>query len=511
MSILEYSATELKKKLEAKELTSVEVVTAYLNQIKEYDGEIRAFSFVNEEEALNQAAEVDSRRKRGEKVGLLAGIPVAVKEVLATEGQKTTCSSKMLENFVSPYNATVVQKIKDEDGILLGRTNMDEFAMGSSTENSAFGATSNPWNTDYVPGGSSGGAAACVAADMAPLSLGTDTGGSIRQPAGLCGIVGLKPTYGRVSRYGLVAFASSLDQVGPMTRTVADSALLLQAIAGHDRLDSTSANVEVPDYLNDLEKPLAGLRLGVVTEHFGEGLDEEVRQAVNDSIEVYRSLGATISEVSLPHNKYGIAAYYLIAPSEASSNLARYDGVHYGYRADEREIWQELTEERHRLVADGDERSATSPLVKMYCKTRSEGFGAEVKRRIMLGTYALSAGYYDAYYLKALKVRRLIQKDYLEAFKEVDLLIGPVTPTPAFKTGEKTGDPLSMYLGDLFTVCTNLAGVAAISIPCGFSKDGLPIGLQLQSPQFHEQQLLRVAHMYQTQTDWHIKRAPLAS
>jgi aspartyl-tRNA(Asn)/glutamyl-tRNA(Gln) amidotransferase subunit A len=391
----------------------------------------------------------------------------------------------------------------------VGKTNMDEFAMGGSTENSAFQITRNPWDLARIPGGSSGGAAACVAARMAPLSVGSDTGGSIRQPAALCGVTGLKPTYGRVSRYGLVAFASSLDQVGPLAQTAEDAALLLEVLAGYDPKDSTSVDRPVPAYTQSIRQPLEGLRIGLVREHFGEGLDGEVESAVREALEVYRSLGAAVREVSMPHSKYAVATYYIIAPCEASSNLARYDGVHFGFRTDERQMLAELEAERRELERLGAQRRLAdldNPLIRMFRRTRSEGFGPEVKRRIMLGTYALSAGYYDAYYLKALKVRRLIRQDYDRAFGEVDLIAGPVAPTPAYPIGEKINDPLAMYLFDLYTVSTNLAGLPGISIPCGFSSQGLPIGLQLQAPPFEEERLLRAAHMFQQATDWHTPR-----
>jgi len=415
----------------------------------------------------------------------------------------------MLENFRPPYDATVVARLKAADAVLIGKTNMDEFAMGGSTENSAFHPTRNPWDLTRTPGGSSGGSAACVAAGMAPLSIGTDTGGSIRQPAGLCGVTGLKPTYGRVSRYGLVAFASSLDQVGPLAHTAEDAALLLEVIAGHDPLDSTSVDTPVPAYSQTVRQPLAGLRLGLVREHFAEGLDPEVERAVREAVRVYESLGATVHDVSLPHAEYGVAVYYVIAPCEASSNLARYDGVHYGHRTDMAELSVELAAERAALEKSGDARALANldnALVRMYRRSRAEGFGPEVKRRIMLGTYALSAGYYDAYYLKALKVRRLIRQDFDEAFREVDLIVGPVTAAPAFKLGEKVDDPLSMYLVDLYTVSANLAGIGGIAFPCGFSGSGLPIGLQLQAPPFEEERLLRATCMFQQATDWHERR-----
>ena len=469
---------------------------------------------VEPELALRQAEQIDRRRKSGAKLGPLAGLPVAVKDVLCSAGELTTCASRMLENFRPPYDSTVVAKLKAADAVLIGRTNMDEFAMGGTTENSALGVTRNPWNTDCIPGGSSGGAAACVAADLVPLSIGTDTGGSIRQPAAFCGVVGMKPTYGRVSRYGLVAFASSLDQVGPVARTAADTALLLEVIAGHDPSDSTSADVDVPPYSQQIADPIEGLRIGVPREYFGEGLDEEVEAAVREALRTYQSLGATVHEVSLPHSRYSIATYYIIAPCEASSNLARYDGVHYGYRTNEKQLLADLETERRELSAQGKERELAeldSPLVRLYRKTRAEGFGPEVKRRIMLGTYALSSGYYDAYYLKALKVRRLIRRDFDEAFSDVDLILGPVTPTAAYRIGEKVDDPLAMYLGDLFTVSANLAGITAISLPCGLSSSGMPLGVQLQAPPFEESRLLRAAHMFQQATDWHERRPDLAA
>jgi len=418
----------------------------------------------------------------------------------------------MLEHFIPPYDATVVSKLRAADAILIGKSNCDEFAMGGSTENAALQRTCNPWDTTRVPGGSSGGAAACVAAGTTPLSLGTDTGGSIRQPASYCGVVGMKPTYGRVSRYGMIAFASSLDQIGPLAWNVADAALLLRTVAGHDRRGATSAEVPVPDYLETLEQPLEGLRIGLVDEHFTEGLSEEVGRAVRKAAKVYESLGAEVKRVSLPYNDYAISTYYIIAPCEASSNLARYDGVHYGYRCDEREMLAELAAEKRELEA-ADDRSALeeldTPLVRMYRKSRSEAFGPEVKRRIMLGTYALSAGYKDAYYLKALKVRRLIRQDYDRAFNDVDLIAGPVAPTAAFPLGDKIDDPLAMYLVDLFTASANLAGICAISIPCGFTAGGLPIGLQLQGPPLAEEPLLRAARMYERATDWHTQRPKL--
>jgi aspartyl-tRNA(Asn)/glutamyl-tRNA(Gln) amidotransferase subunit A len=513
MSLTERTATELLADLDAGKVTSVEVTRAFLNQIEKRDGKVGAFLRVAGEAALSRAEEIDQRRKAGKPLGRLGGLPVAVKDVLCTAGEPTTCASRMLENFVPPYDATVVTRLKEADAVLIGKTNMDEFAMGSSTENSAFQPTRNPWNTDCIPGGRSGGAAACVAASMAPLSVGTDTGGSIRQPASLCGVVGMKPTYGRVSRFGLIAFASSLDQVGPLAHTAQDAALLLEVLAGHDERDATSVDAAVPKYTETVRQPLAGLRVGVVREHFGEGLDDEVAGGVREAIKVYQSLGATVKDISLPHSKYGIAAYYIIAPSEASSNLARYDGAHYGYRTDETAMLAELAAERKELEAKRDQRGLDdldTELIRMYRRSRAEGFGDEVKRRIMLGTYTLSAGYYDAYYLKALKVRRLIRQDFDAAFAEVDVIAGPVSPTPAFPIGAKVDDPLAMYLVDLYTVGANLAGITGISVPCGFTSAGLPIGLQLQAPPLEEERLLRAAHMYQQATDWHTQRPILS-
>ncbi|MEX2173542.1 MAG: Asp-tRNA(Asn)/Glu-tRNA(Gln) amidotransferase subunit GatA [Pirellulaceae bacterium] len=509
MSLTHRTATDLLADLNSRKVSSVELVNAYAERICARDGEIRAFLHLDIDAALAQAKQIDDRRAAGQPVGKLAGLPIAIKDVLCTAGVKTTCGSKILQNFVPPYDATVVRKLKEAGAVILGKTNMDEFAMGGSTENSAYFKTTNPWDTSRVPGGSSGGAAACLAAGMAPLSIGTDTGGSIRQPAAFCGVTGLKPTYGRVSRYGLVAFASSLDQVGPMATTAEDCALLLETLAGHDPLDSTSANLPVPEYSQSVNQPLAGLKLGLVREHFGPGLNGEIEAAVREAVQVYESLGATVQDISLPHSKYGIATYYIIAPSEASSNLSRYDGVHYGYRTDEKAMLAELLAEQKQYEAAGDRqklKDLDTPLIRLYRKTRAEGFGPEVKRRIMLGTYTLSAGYYDAYYLKALKVRRLIRGDYDQAFAEVDFVIGPTTPSPAFKLGEKTDDPLSMYLEDLYTVPANLAGIGGISLPCGLTKANLPIGLQIQCRPFDEERLLRTAAMYQRATDWHTRR-----
>jgi aspartyl-tRNA(Asn)/glutamyl-tRNA(Gln) amidotransferase subunit A len=486
------NATQSVRQLAAGEITSVEITRKCLDRIEKHDRDVRAFLRVDATSALAQAEAIDHRRKAGKPVGPLAGLPVAVKDLLCSQGETATCASRMLENFRSPYDATVVAKLKAADAVLIGRTNMDEFAMGGSNENSAFFPTHNPWDLSRIPGGSSGGSAACVAARMAPLAVGTDTGGSIRSPAGLCGITGMKPTYGRISRYGLVAFASSLDQIGPMGETAEDCALLLEVMAGHDSKDSTSVDKPVPAYTQTIQQPLEGLRLGLVREHFGEGLDEEVEKAVREAVRVYESLGAKVKEVSLPHSKYAVATYYIIAPCEASSNLARYDGVHYGYRTSDKTL-----------------TGSDNALISMYRRSRSEGLGDEVKRRIMIGTYALSAGYYDAYYKKALQVRRLIRQDFDRAFEEVDLIIGPVTPTPAFKIGDRVDDPLAMYLFDLYTVSTNLAGIGGMSIPCGFSSTGLPIGLHLQAPPFAEERLLRGAAMFQRVTDWHTKQPKL--
>jgi aspartyl-tRNA(Asn)/glutamyl-tRNA(Gln) amidotransferase subunit A len=488
MDLLQLSAVDLVAAIARGDVTATAVTEAFLARIDAANGMVNAFLAVDRERALDRAADIDARRRTGRPLGPLAGLPVAVKDALCTTDLPTTCASKMLAGYRPPYDAEVVARLRRADAVIVGKTNMDEFAMGGSNENSAFGPVRNPWDTTRAPGGSSGGSAACVAADMAPAAIGSDTGGSIRQPAGLCGITGLKPTYGRVSRRGLVAFASSLDQIGPMARSAADCGLLLETIAGHDPGDSTSLADAVPAYTRDLEKPLTGLRIGRVPEHFAAGLDPDVARGVNEAFAVFEAAGATIREVRLPHARYGIPTYYLIAPCEASSNLARYDGVHYGHRAE--------------ALSGGFD----SPLVEMYCRSRAEGFGPEVKRRIMLGTYALSAGYYDAYYAKALRVRRLIRQDYLDAFAEVDLIGGPVSATPAFPLGEKTGDPLAMYLVDMYTVTTNLAGIGGISFPCGFTPTGLPIGFQLQGPALAEPLLLNAADRFQSLTDWHRRR-----
>jgi aspartyl-tRNA(Asn)/glutamyl-tRNA(Gln) amidotransferase subunit A len=517
MSLVQLTAREVLDRLSSGEITAQQVTQAFLERIDRHDGAIHAFLRVQRQRALDQAAQIDERRRRGQAVGPLAGLPIALKDVLCTEGEVTTCGSRMLERFVPPYDATAVARLKAADAVLIGKTNMDEFAMGGSCENSAFGPTRSPWDLTRIPGGSSGGSAAAVAASMTPLALGSDTGGSIRQPAALCGLTGMKPTYGRVSRYGLVAFASSLDQVGPLAWTAEDVALVLEVIAGHDPLDSTSVPRPVPKYSQTVRQPLAGLRLGIAREHYGPGLSGEVEAAVREALHVYQSLGAKLVDISLPHAKYAVATYYVIAPCEASGNLARYDGAHYGYRTEEKTMLARLREEEASAAGRIANPSAAkiaeldSPLVRMYRDSRAEGLGTEVKRRIMLGTYALSAGYYEAFYLKALKVRRLIRRDYDEAFGQVDLIAGPVTPDVAFQIGEKANDPLAMYLVDLYTVSANLTGVPGISISCGRSSQGLPIGLQLQAPPLEEERLLRAAHMYQSATDWHRRRPTLAA
>jgi aspartyl-tRNA(Asn)/glutamyl-tRNA(Gln) amidotransferase subunit A len=507
MSLIELTAAQLRDGLAAGRFSAREITQCFLDRIHRVDGSVGAFLRVAPEQALAQAAESDRRRAAGRSLSGLDGIPVALKDVLCTAGEPTTCSSRMLANFVPPYDATVIRKLRDAGLVLLGKTNMDEFAMGGSTENAALGTTRNPWDLSRVPGGSSGGSAAALAARMTSCAIGTDTGGSIRQPAAFCGTVGLKPTYGRVSRFGLIAFASSLDQVGPMARTAEDAALLLEIIAGPDPRDATCANIPVEAYSRAIRDPWGTLTLGVVREQFGAGLDAEVGAAVERAIDTFRAMGARIRDVSLPHSRYGIATYYIIAPCEASSNLARYDGVHYGYRTDEESMLRELAEERRTAASEDD---VDSGLLRMYRRTRAEGFGPEVKRRIMLGTYALSAGYYDAYYLKAMKVRRLIRNDFDAAFQHVDMLIGPTTPSPAFRAGEKLDDPLSMYLEDLYTVTANLAGIAGLSVPCGFTRSGLPLGVQLLAPAFQESRLLRAAHHYQQRTDWHTRMPELS-
>lgn len=485
--LIDRSAAELRRLLNDGSVTTEALTAQYLTAIQEREPRIKAFLHIAAESALDQARKIDAKRQRGESVGLLGGLPVAVKDNMCARGEPTTCGSKILANFRPPYDAHVVTKLRQADAVLIGRTNMDEFAMGSSTENSAFQVTRNPWDPQRIPGGSSGGSAAAVAACLTPLALGSDTGGSIRQPASFCNVVGLKPSYGRVSRFGLVAFGSSLDQIGPLAHDVPSAALLLEAVAGHDKRDSTSLDRPVPAYCNSIDQAVESLTIGVAREYFGAGLDAEVEQAVRAALKAYEGLGAKVREVSLPHSGYGIATYYLVATAEASSNLARYDGVHYGHRSQEH-----------------------ANLIDMYKKTRGEGFGAEVKRRIMLGTHALSSGYKDAYYLKALKVRRLIRDDFDKAFAGCDVVVGPTSPTPPFKIGERSDDPLAMYLADIYTITCNLAGLAGVSIPCGFTKTGLPIGLQILAPPLEEEKLLRIARMYEIATEWHTRRAPIA-
>ncbi|BFU93690.1 MAG: Glutamyl-tRNA(Gln) amidotransferase subunit A [Nitrospira sp.] len=484
MSIHKFSLCDLQKKFTAGEVTAVEIVRAYSLRIGQVEQKVKAYVTRTHDSALAQAAVLDDKLKTWRHTKPMMGMPLAIKDNLCTAGVPTTCSSRMLKEFVPPYDATVIARLREQEYLLLGKTNLDEFAMGSSTENSAFGPSRNPWDLQCVPGGSSGGSAAAVAADECVAALGSDTGGSIRQPAAFCGVVGMKPTYGRVSRYGLVAFASSLDQIGPITKSVADAAYLLGVIAGHDPMDSTSAELPVPDYMKALKKrDLKKLTVGVPMEFFGEGLDPEVEQAVRAAIEELKSLGADIKEIQLPRTDAAVAVYYVIATAEASSNLARFDGVKFGLRAKE-----------------------TKDLLDLYMKTRQEGFGPEVKRRIMLGTYALSSGYYDAYYGKAQAVQTLIRQDFSEAFKDVDLIVTPVTPTPAFKLGAKAEDPLQMYLSDIFTISVNLAGLPAIALPCGFSKARLPIGLQIIGRAFEEETVLRAAHAYEQATQWHEKK-----
>ena len=483
MSLIEKTVCELIALQTSGQASALEIANAFLASIAEREPKVQAFMYVDEASVREQASTIDAKRSSGAKLGVLAGVPIAIKDVLCTKGVPTTCSSKILENFVPPYDATAVARVKAADAILLGKTNMDEFAMGSSTENSAYKTTRNPWDLSRIPGGSSGGSAAAVAACQAPVSLGTDTGGSIRQPASLCGIVGIKPTYGRISRYGLIAFASSLDQVGPFTHDVMDNALLMEVLSGHDPKDSTSVDVPVPAYTKTLNDPVKGLRIGVPKEFFGEGLDTEVEASIKAALKEYEKLGAKLVDVSLPHSRYAVAVYYIVATAEASSNLARFDGMHYGHRT-----------------------KVKTDLINTYAKSRGEGFGKEVQRRIMLGTYALSSGYKDDYYLKALKVRRLIKNDFDDAFKSCDVVMGPTAPSAAFKMGEKSDNPLAMYLSDIYTISCNLAGIAGLSIPCGFTKGGLPIGLQLLSPPFDEEKMLRIARMYEAATDWHTKR-----
>jgi aspartyl-tRNA(Asn)/glutamyl-tRNA(Gln) amidotransferase subunit A len=484
MSLHEKSLRELSQDLHNKTISSAELTQYFLDRIQQHDSSLNSFVTVAQEQALAQAEAADKRLAQG-NAGALTGLPIAQKDIFCTQGIKTSCGSKMLDNFISPYNATVVEKLNQQGVVMLGKLNMDEFAMGSSNETSYYGPVKNPWNTAYVPGGSSGGSAAAVAARLAPAATGTDTGGSIRQPASLCGLTGLKPTYGRVSRYGMIAFASSLDQAGPLTQSAEDAALILQAIAGFDPKDSTCVDRPVPDYAASLANDIKGLKIGLPKEYFGEGLDPKVGDVVHAAIEQYKQLGAELVEISLPNSGLSVPAYYVVAPAECSSNLSRFDGVRFGYRC-----------------------SDPQDLEDLYKRSRGEGFGPEVKRRIMIGTYALSAGYYDAYYLKAQKVRQLISDDFKQAFKQVDVIMGPASPSVAFRIGERSDDPISMYLSDIYTIAANLAGLPGMSIPAGFAHD-LPVGLQIIGNYFGEARLLNVAHHYQLNSDWH-KQIPAA-
>ncbi|MFD1850759.1 Asp-tRNA(Asn)/Glu-tRNA(Gln) amidotransferase subunit GatA [Oceanobacillus bengalensis] len=481
MALFDHTIKELEEKLHNNEITVEDLVAESYKRIEEVDDQIHAFLTLNEADAKAKAKALDNAKDHGAS---LFGMPAGIKDNIMTKGLRTTCASQFLDNFEDPlYDATVMQKLNNEKIVTVGKLNMDEFAMGSSNENSSYTGARNPWNTDHVPGGSSGGSAAAVAAGEVLFSLGSDTGGSIRQPAAFCGVVGMKPTYGRVSRFGLVAFASSLDQIGPITRTVEDNARVLEVIAGHDKMDATSANVDVPKYTQSLTNDVKGLKIAVPKEYLAEGVNPEVKEAVMNALKVYESLGATWEEVSLPHSKYAVATYYLLSSSEASANLARFDGVRYGVRSEN---------------ADN--------MIDMFKMSRSEGFGKEVKRRIMLGTFALSSGYYDAYYKKAQKVRTLIKNDFDKIFEDYDVVIGPTTPTPAFKVGEKINDPLTMYANDILTIPVNLAGVPGISVPCGFSENGLPIGLQIIGKHFDESTVYRTAHAFEQATDYHTKR-----
>ena len=486
MKLFEQPAHVLHDMLVNKEITSLELTQAVLARIDEVEGDVQAYLTIPREEALAQAKAVDEKIAKGEEIAFLEGIPGAIKDNICTKGIKTTCASKILQKFVPPYDATVMQKLEAQNPVVLGKTNLDEFAMGGSTENSAYHPTCNPWNTDCVPGGSSGGSAAAVAAGTAVWALGSDTGGSIRQPASFCGVVGMKPTYGRVSRYGLVAYASSLDQIGPITKDVTDCAHILNIIAGRDEMDSTSLDVQVPDFTKALVQDVKGLKIGLPKEYFVKGMDPEVEAAVKNGVKELEKLGAEVVEISLPNTDYAISTYYLIAPAEAATNLARYDGVSYGERAED-----------------------ASDLVEMMTKTRTQYLGEEVKRRIMIGNYALSAGYYDAYYLKALKVRRLVKEDYDKAFKDVDVIICPAAPSVAYKIGEKIANPLEMYLQDACTVPLNLAGLPGISVPCGYNKDKMPIGMQIIGKALDEETILRVAYTYEQSQSYHEDRAQL--
>lgn len=486
MKLFEQPAHVLHDMLVNKEITSLELTQAVLARIDEVEGDVQAYLTITREEALAQAKAVDEKIAKGEEIAFLEGIPGAIKDNICTKGIKTTCASKILQKFVPPYDATVMQKLEAQNPVVLGKTNLDEFAMGGSTENSAYHPTCNPWNTDCVPGGSSGGSAAAVAAGTAVWALGSDTGGSIRQPASFCGVVGMKPTYGRVSRYGLVAYASSLDQIGPITKDVTDCAHILNIIAGRDEMDSTSLDVQVPDFTKALVQDVKGLKIGLPKEYFVKGMEPEVEAAVKNGVKELEKLGAEVVEISLPNTDYAISTYYLIAPAEAATNLARYDGVSYGERAED-----------------------ASDLVEMMTKTRTQYLGEEVKRRIMIGNYALSAGYYDAYYLKALKVRRLVKEDYDKAFKDVDVIICPAAPSVAYKIGEKIANPLEMYLQDACTVPLNLAGLPGISVPCGYNKDKMPIGMQIIGKALDEETILRVAYTYEQSQSYHEDRAQL--
>lgn len=485
MSLFDLSLTEIHKRLKNRDLTAADLVEASLTRINEVEKDVQAFLLIDEEGARNRAKAIDEDMIKSEDIGILAGLPAGVKDNIVTEGITTTCGSKILENYNPIYSSTAYKRMLAGQSIMIGKMNMDEFAMGSSTEHSGFHPTYNPWNVNHVPGGSSGGSAAAVAAGEVYYALGSDTGGSIRQPASFTGVVGLKPTYGLVSRFGLVAFASSLDQIGPLTKNVEDAAYVLQTLAGYDEYDSTSANIAIPDYISALTGDIKGLKIAVPKEYIGEGIDPQVKEKIMDALKVFEALGASWEEVSLPHTEYAVATYYILAPSEASSNLARYDGVRYGVRHDSAEN-----------------------LIEMYKKTRSEGFGPEVKRRIMLGTYALSSGYYDAYYLKAQKVRTLIKQDFEQVFEKYDVILGPTVPTTAFKLGEKVDDPLTMYLNDILTIPVNLAGLPAISVPAGLV-DGLPVGLQLIGKHFDESTILRAAHAFEKNTEHHKLKAQL--
>ena len=485
MDITELTVHELIEKLEKKELTSTEITQSYVDRIKEKEPEVQAFVTTLEDDALKQAKNIDKKRESGEITNKLAGIPIGIKDNMCTKGIKTTCSSRMLENFVSPYDATVVEKLNSENLIDLGKLNMDEFAMGGSTEYSYFHKTFNPWNLNKVPGGSSGGSAAAVAANMVPWALGSDTGGSIRQPSSFCGVVGLKPTYGLVSRYGLVAFASSLDQIGPITKDVEDAAILLNLIAGHDEKDTTSADMSKRDYTKNLKNDIKGKKIGVPKEFFGEGINAEVKEKLQQAIATYKELGAEVEEFSLDIAKYSLATYYIIACAEASSNLGRFDGIRYGYRTPE-----------------------FSNLKELYKKSRSEGFGPEVKRRIILGTYVLSSGYYDAYYKKAQQVRTLVMNEFNKAFEKYDVILTPTAPTVAFDIGSKSNNPLEMYLADICTVSVNIAGLPGISIPCGVDSEGMPVGMQLIGNKFDEEKLLNMAYIFEQKTKFREKYSP---